>query len=361
VAKIDRLFDELLTRKGSQLHVGVGHPPLVRVRDELVPTREEPVSRSEVETLLYEIASPAQKRKIDTELDLDFAYAYENKARFRANYFMKTTGPAGVFRLIPRKIASLADLGCPDAVRGLTERRSGLVLVGGPSASGKSTTLGAMIDHVNATRACHILTVEDPVELVHEPNKSQITHREIGVHAPSFAAALRNASREDAQVVLVGELRDAETTKLALGLAGQGILVFAAVHATGAAAAVERVVSTVPADAQSQVRAMLAASLAGVVALRLLHAKGGGAPLVAFEILLASGAISALVREGKAAQIPAAMQAGQGAGMQTMDMALERLLGQGVLDPQAALDAASDKETFARVVARTRPDLVDAS
>ena len=356
MAKIDRLFDELLAKKGSDLHLGVGYPPLVRTRGELSSLRETPIDKAEMEALLFEIISPAQRKKIDTELDLDFAYAYEEKARFRANYFHKTSGVAGVFRVIPTKIQSLADLGCPDLLKRLAERRSGLVLVTGPTGSGKSTTLAAMIDHINQTRACHILTIEDPVEFVHESKLSQVTHREIGTHAPNFGAAMRSAGREDPNVILIGELRNNETMKLALQLASYGVLVFATVHTNSAAATIDRIVNAFPADEQPQVRGMLAESLAGIVAQQLLKTKDGAGRVAALELLVGSSAISSLIREGKTFQIASVLQGGQNVGMQTMDMALERLLKDDRIGPDVALEVASDKEGFARVVARLRPE-----
>jgi twitching motility protein PilT len=204
VAAIDRMFDDLMARKASDLHLGVGYPPLVRARGDLVPLRERVIDQDEMQALLFEITTPSQRQQITEELDLDFAYAYEDKARFRANYFYKTTGLGAVFRVIPTRIVSLDELGCPPAIRNLADRRRGLVLVTGPTGSGKSTTLAAMIGHINAQRACHILTIEDPVEFVHQPQKAQITHREVGQHASNFAAAIRSAGREDPDVILIG-------------------------------------------------------------------------------------------------------------------------------------------------------------
>jgi twitching motility protein PilT len=359
VAKIDRLFDELIARGASDLHLGIGYPPMLRTRGELVPMRDAPVDKAEMDALLFEITTPAQKSKIDGEHDLDFAYGYEGKARFRANYFLKATGLAAVFRIVPTKVATLAELGCPDVFRKLAERRSGLVLLTGPTGCGKSTTLAAMIDHINETRACHVLTIEDPIEFVHEPKRAAITHREVGVHAPSFAAAMRSAGREDPQVILVGELRTSETMLLALQLANQGILVLATVHTNGAAATIDRVINAFGAAEQSQVRGMLAEGLVAVVAQQLLRTRDGAGRVAAHEILVGSGAVSAMIRDGKMHQIGSVMQGGQGMGMQTMDMALERLLAQGRIAPEAALDVAIDKEAFAKVVARTRPDLFD--
>jgi twitching motility protein PilT len=282
------------------------------------------------------------------ELDLDFAYAYGDKARFRANYFYKTTGLAAVFRTIPARILSLDELGCPDAVRGIAERRSGLVLVTGPTGSGKSTTLAAMIHHINHTRECHVLTIEDPVEFVHTPIQSQVTHREVGPDASSFATAIRSAGRENADVILIGELRNNETMKLALSLASFGVLVFGTVHTNSAPATIDRILNAFPADEQPQVRGMLAESLIAVVAQQLLKTADGKSRVAAHEILMGSSALAAMIREGKTVQIPSLMQSGQSSGMQTMDMALERLVRKGTIAVEAALEKAIDKDSFAR-------------
>jgi twitching motility protein PilT len=356
MAKIDALFDDLLAKKGSDLHLAVGYPPLFRLRGELVAGRDEPIDEAEMEALLFEIVSPEQKRQILEELDLDFAYQH-SKARFRANYLHRMAGIGAVFRFIPSKVPTLADLGCPPAIKALSERRNGLVLVTGPTGSGKSTTLAAMIHHINSLRACHILTVEDPVEFVHESLKAQVTHREVGPDAVSFASAIRSAAREDPQVILVGELRNNETMKLALQLASFGVLVFATVHTNSAPATVERIINAFPADEQPQIRGMLAESLVGIVAQQLLKTADGAGRIAAHEILLGSTGISSMIREGKTFQIASLMQAGQAQGMQTMDMALERLVTAGKITADVALEKASDKESFRRAVGKKLPDL----
>jgi len=350
MAHIERLFDELLRRRGSDLHLGVGYPPLVRARGELQAVREEPVTPQEMEALLFEITNDTQREQIQTTLDLDFAYAYGDIARFRANYFYKTSGLAAVFRIIPSKIVSLDELGAPAAIRRLSERRAGLVLVTGPTGSGKSTTLAAMIHHINQTRACHVLTVEDPVEFVHQPIMAQITHREVGPHTSSFAHAIRSAGREDPNVILIGELRDNETMKLSLQLASFGVLVFATVHTNSAAATIDRIVNSFPADEQSMVIGGLADSLAGIVAQQLLKTADGGGRVAAHEILIGSSALGAMIREGKTFQVPSLMQSGQNQGMQTMDMALERLVANKIVTFEAALEKAIDKESFAKLM-----------
>jgi twitching motility protein PilT len=354
--RIAALFDKLLENKGSDLHLSIGHPPLGRIRGQLTPLREAPLTPPEMEATLLEITSPEQKRQITEELDLDFAYSYGSKARFRANYFYKASGLAAVFRTIPSKVLSLAELNTPEVVRKLAERRSGLVLVTGPTGSGKSTTLAAMIHHINHTRAAHILTIEDPVEFVHESAKSQVTHREVGIHASSFANAIRSAGREDPNVILIGELRTNETMKLALQLASFGVLVMATIHTNSAPATIDRIINSFPAEEQPQVRGMLAEGLAGIVAQQLIRTADGKGRVAALEILTGSSAIASMIREGKVFQIASKMQASQNLGMQTLDMHLERLVGAGTITPEAALEKAQDKEAFAKVLQRLKPD-----
>jgi twitching motility protein PilT len=349
MALVDAFFDALLSAGGSDLHLGVAYPPMMRLRGELVAMREKPVDSAEMDSLLFEILSPDQKTTIVDTRDLDFAYAYADKARFRANYFYKTTGLAGVFRTIPTRILTLDELKCPPILRKLSDRRAGLVLVTGPTGSGKSTTLAAMIDHINKTRSCHVLTIEDPVEFVHVSQKAQVTHREIGAHASSYAHAIRSAGREDPDVILIGELRTNETMKLALQLASFGILVFATVHTNSASATIDRIVNAFPSDEQPQVRGMLSESLAGIVAQQLLRTADGKSRMAAHEILVGSPALAAMIRENKTFQIPSLMQAGQAQGMQTMDMALERHVREKTISPEVALEKAVDKEGFAKL------------
>jgi twitching motility protein PilT len=354
--RIDKMFDALLTQGGSDLHLGVGYPPLIRLRGDLVSMRPEAMDPAEMESLLFEIVTPDQKKTITETFDLDFAYGYGDKARFRANYFYKTTGLAAVFRTIPTRVLTLEDLGCPPSVKKLSERRSGLVLVTGPTGSGKSTTLAAMIDHINKTRACHVLTIEDPVEFVHQPQKAQITHREIGAHASTYAHAIRSAGREDPDVILIGELRTNETMKLALQLASFGILVFATVHTNSASATIDRIVNAFPADEQPQVRGMLSEGLAGIVAQQLVRTADGKRRVAVHEILMGSPALASMIRENKTFQIPSLMQGGQAQGMQTMDMALERLVKAKEITGETALEKALDKESFAKLVKQNDMD-----
>jgi len=347
MARIDGLFEQLLEAKGSDLHLAVGQPPMARVRGQLMPLRDGVLSAADMQLLLFEITTSEQQHTIETEWDLDFAYQLGNRARFRANYFYKHTGLAAVFRTIPSKVLTLAELKTPDIVRKLAERRSGLILVTGPTGSGKSTTLAAMIDHINRTRPCHVLTIEDPIEFVHEPQRAQITHREVGPHASSFASAIRSAGRENPDVILIGELRTNETMKLALQLASYGVQVFGTVHTNSAPATIERIVNSFPNDEQPQVRGMLAESLAGIVAQQLLRTADGR--VAAHEILVGSTAVASIIREAKTFQLHSLMQAGRSQGMQTMDMALEHFVRTGVVDFKVALEKAEDKEAFRKL------------
>lgn len=353
-ARIDEMFEALVARRGSDLHLGVGVPPLLRVRGQLTPLRVAPVEAAEMDELLDAVLDDEQQRRLAGELEIDVALALGDRsaprARFRGNVFHDAAGRGAVFRLVPAAVPSLDDLGAPPAIRRLAERRSGLCLVTGPTGSGKSTTLAAMIRHINEVRACHVLTLEDPIEFVHEPIRAQLTQRQIGDHAPSFAAALAAAGREDADVILVGELQTPEAIKLALALAGSGALVLAAMQAGGATATLERIVGAFPAEEQPQVRGLIAECLIGVVAQHLVPGVDGAARVAAHEILLGSSALSSLVREGRTYQVPTLVQGGQAAGMQTLDQALERLVAAGKITRDVALERAADREALARAL-----------
>ncbi len=352
---IAALFDRLIERGASDLHLAAEYPPMLRLGGDLVPDGDRVLSASDVEALLVPLLSPAQREQFETTGDLDFAYAHGTTARFRANYLRKTTGPGAVFRVIPSKIKTLDQLAVPPGIRKLAELRAGLVLVTGPTGSGKSTTLAAMVDHINATRSGHILTIEDPVEFVHQSKQCLITHKEVGDHVPTFIEAIRSAGRENADVILVGELRGAETMKAALQLASFGVLIFATVHTNSASATIDRYVNAFPADQQPQIRGLLADSLAGVVAQQLVRrADGSNGRVAVHEILIGNYALASLIREGKTTQIPSMIQAGLAEGMQTMDSALEKFVAAGTIKARDALEKALDKESFARIPAIAR-------
>ncbi|MGH9763311.1 MAG: type IV pilus twitching motility protein PilT, partial [Blastocatellia bacterium] len=308
----------------------------------------EKLTPSALHDLIYEILNAQQKEKIEKELDLDFAYDVPGLARFRANILHQQRGLGGVFRLIPSKILTLQDLGMPDVVRRLSDTRGGLILVTGPTGSGKSTTLAAMINYINESRDAHILTIEDPLEFIHEPKRCLITQREVGDHTNNFASALRVAGRQDPDIILVGEMRDLETISLALTSAACGLLVFGTLHTNSAIKTVDRVIDAYPADEQNQVRAMLADSLRGVVAQQLVKTVDGKR-CAAVEVLLGSKALGNLIREGKTSMIASYIQSGTGEGMQTMDQALMALVQAGKISAEDAAGKASDKSIFERM------------
>ncbi len=346
--RIDQLFDVMLAKGASDLHLSPGYPVMLRIKGELVAINDRPVDAATIESVLLEILLPSQREMFAANHDLDFAHAYGDRARFRANYFGKTTGMGAVFRTIPTKILGFDELGVPDGVRRLAELTAGLMLVTGPTGSGKSTTLAAVIDHINRTRKAHILTIEDPVEFVHQSHGCLVSHKEVGLHVPSFLEAIRSAGRENADVILVGELRGAETMKAALQLASFGILILATVHTNSAGGTIDRFVNAFPADQQPQIRGLLADSLVGIVAQQLLKRADGSGRVAAHEILVGTPALTGIIREGKTSQLTSFMQAGMSEGMQTMDATLLKLVTDKVVTAEAALEKALDKETFAK-------------
>ncbi|HSD91208.1 MAG TPA: PilT/PilU family type 4a pilus ATPase [Kofleriaceae bacterium] len=343
------LFDQLLEQKGSDVHIAPGSPPTLRIRGDLVPVADRRLTVGDAEQLLLPLLTPLQKRRFEATGDLDFGHTYEGRGRFRVNYFRKTTGIGAVFRAIPTKILTLDELGVPPGVRKLADLRAGLVLVTGPTGSGKTTTLAAMIDHINRTRSGRILTIEDPIEFVHQPQRCMITHKEIGTHVPSFLEAIRSAGRENADVILVGELRGSETMRAALQLASFGILVYASVHTNSAAQTIDRYINAFSADQQPQIRGLLAESLCGIVAQQLVRRANDSGRVAAHEILFGSIALAGLIREAKPQQIPSLIHSGLAEGMQGMDYALEKLVADGTITARDALDMALDKDTFLKI------------
>lgn len=347
--QIDGLFDALMQAGGSDLHLSPMYPPMLRQRGDLVPIPStQPLTPSEVAKLLDEILTPEQRAQFAEEKDLDFAYAFGTRARFRGNYLCKTTGVGAVFRIIPTEVLTLEELKLPEAIRRMAEAKVGLVLVTGPTGSGKSTTLAAMVDFINRGRAGHILTVEDPVEFVHRPRRCQVTHREVGRDTPSFADAIRSAGREDADVVLVGELRGPETMRLALQAASSGVLVFATVHTNSAPATIDRFINAFSSDQQPAIRGMLAECLTGIVAQQLLKRADGKGRIAVQEILVGNRAVASTIREGKTMMLPSIIQSGRGEGMQSMDDTLAGLVKDGVVTALDALAKCVDKENFAK-------------
>ncbi len=349
---IDELFHEMLDKGASDLHLKSGKVPMIRVHGEMAALEGRPSLDAEALWSLLSAILPERNRRQFEELnDTDFAYELQNGARMRCNIFKDIAGVGAVFRQIPTKIQSAQELGIPASIVQLCEHPKGLVLVTGPTGSGKSTTLAALIDHINAKDAVHIITIEDPVEFVHKDKKALVNQREVGSTTASFKAALRAALREDPDVVLVGELRDLETTEIAIETAETGHLVFATLHTNTAAATVDRIINQFPADRQEQIRLMLSTSLLGVVSQTLCRKVGGGR-VAAMEVLVATPAIANLVREGKTFQIPSAMQTGKSFGMQTMSDALAELCKTKQIQPDEAYRAASDKKDIAGALNR---------
>jgi len=347
MAKIDALFRMVKETKASDLHMLEGQPPKIRIHGDLTaiaghPVLDEPMLRE----YLHEIARPDQIEKYELNGDLDFAYGLEGVARFRCNYLKQIWGRGAVFRQIPDKILSIADLSLPKSIEDLAHMRSGLVLVTGPTGSGKSTTLAAIMDVMNKTYHKHIITIEEPIEFVHENKLSVITQREVGQHTDGFAEALRAAVREDPDVILVGELRDLETISLALTAAELGLLVFATLHTNSAAKTIDRIIDVFPAGRQPMVRSMLAESLQAVVSQLLLKKKDGKGRVAALEILLRKEGLGNMIREGAISKILSLIETGRAEGMQLMDSSLMQLFKSGVIDGEAAYMKAFNKSAF---------------
>jgi twitching motility protein PilT len=343
---IDGYFTQMKERGASDLHMVIGFPPMLRLRGELVPLDEPVLTPESNRKILFEILDEDQQAAIDRNRDFDKAYALEGVGRFRCNLFYQQRGIGAVFRIIPAKILTVDQLGLPDVVRNFADYVRGMVLVTGPTGSGKSTTMAAIIDLVNDKHAKHIITIEDPLEFVHPNKKCVFSQREIGSHATSFGKALSVANREDPDIILVGEMRDLETISLALTCAELGILVFGTLHTNSAAKTIDRIINAFPADEQAQTRTMLADSLKGVVAQQLLKTKDGKGRCAALEILIGSNALASIIREGKINQIESMIQTGTSQGMQTMDQHLQQLIDADKITVEAAREKAINKTLF---------------
>ncbi len=348
MAYIDQFFQYLITAGASDLHLGEGQPPKIRRHGDVMSIREEILEHTEIEFMLKEICSAKGWEVYLERGDYDFAYEMNEDARFRCNFLKQTNGYGAVFRLIPTKIATLEQLGIPAIVKDFGNLRGGIVLVTGPTGSGKSTTLAALIDYINTNFKRHIITIEEPIEFVHVNKNSIITQREVPEHAASFPVGLKAALREDADIVLVGEMRDLETISLALTAAETGLLVFGTLHTNNARKTVDRLIDVFPADQQAQVRTMLSASLRGVVAQLLLKktAESGGGRVAVNEILVSTSAVSAIIREGATQKLQDVIVGGKGQGMQFMDDAIWHHLQQGNVSPHEAYMKAIDKGRF---------------
>jgi twitching motility protein PilT len=340
---------ELLTfavKEGaSDVHLSSGEPPMLRIHGDIKRLEYPPLQKEDVHTMVFDIMNDNQRKVFQEKLDLDFSFELGDIARFRVNVFMQRKGEGAVFRTIPTQVVTLDQLGMPPILKEVCKKERGLVLVTGPTGSGKSTTLAAMIDFINENWESHILTVEDPIEFVHTAKKSLINQREVGPHTQSFAAALRGALREDPDVILVGEMRDLETISLALTAAETGHLVFGTLHTSSAPKTVDRIIDVFPAGQQNQVRSMFSESIEAVVTQTLCKKKAGGR-IAACEILIGSPACRNLIREAKIHQLPSTMQTGQKLGMQTLDMALQDLVARGLVTREEAAGKAANPQLF---------------
>jgi twitching motility protein PilT len=345
------LLMDVLARRASDLHITAGSPPLVRVRGRLTPMDEYPqLTPADTREIIYSILSNDQRQRLETDWQIDFAYAIPGHARFRVNAYFQRSSLGAAFRLIPATITPIDDLGLPPVTHELCKKPRGLVLVTGPTGSGKSTSLAAMIDEINATREEHILTIEDPIEFLHGHKKCMVNQRELGSDALSFGAALKAALRQDPDVILVGEMRDLETISTALTAAETGHLVFATLHTQSAPSTIDRVIDVFPPHQQQQIRVQLSIALQGVVTQTLIPTSDGASRVVACETLVPTAAVRNLIREGKTHQILSSMQTGAGVGMQTMDSALATLVRKGVITQRVAEARSSTPDELRRLL-----------
>ena len=348
-------FAEVLTRmaeeRASDVHLSPGFPPAIRVKGQITPLNEYGrLSAQATRDTVYGLLNDDQRKRFESNKQLDLAYAVPGVARFRVNTFFQRGSISAAFRRIPHQIPALEELNLPPVLRQLTEKPRGFILVTGPTGSGKSTTLASMINIINEERDEHILTIEDPIEFVHEGQKSAVTQREVGQHTESFAAGLRAALRESPDVLVLGEMRDLETVNLALQAAETGVLVFGTLHTNNAPKTVDRIIDTFPTDQQGQVRTMLSESLAGIVSQLLLRTKDGNGRVAVHEILLKTAGLPNIIREGNTPMLHSIIQAGKGMGMQSMDDALHSLAKAGTIDGEEAFHKATDKRRFEEFV-----------
>jgi twitching motility protein PilT len=352
IHSIDALLEETVARGASDLHLTVGTAPAVRVRGHLEPLDAEPFDPDSIRALLYRILTTEQQKRLELDRQLDLSYGVPGLARFRINVFLQRQAFAAVFRVIPDKLKTLEDLGLPESLRELTKLPRGLVLVTGPTGSGKSTTLAAMIDEINSTRPDHIITIEDPIEFLHAHKRCVINQREIGTDAVSFGLALRAALRQDPDVILLGEMRDLETISTALTAAETGHLVFGTLHTQSAPSTIDRMIDAFPAEQQEQIRTQIASSLQGVVTQALLPTLDGKGRVAALEILIPDDAIRNLIRQGKVEQIYSYMQTGSRGGMLTMEQSLADLVVKRIVRSEEAITRSSRRLELTELLSR---------
>lgn len=346
MSRVDAFLDLLVKQNGSDLHLVSGNPPRIRLYGDIHPIKYRELTDNETRDLLYEIMSDRVRTVFEQKGGVDFGYELDGQSRFRVNAFRHLDGTGAVFRSIPDKIMTLEELRMPAVLKALARQRKGLILVTGPTGSGKSTTLAAMIDFINKERKGHIITIEDPVEHVHKYNGCLISQREVGDHAESFASALRSALREDPDVILVGEMRDLETISLAVTAAEMGILILGTLHTNSAAAAVDRIINVFPPGEEPYIRSMLSTSLCGVISQQLVKTADNRGRLAAVETLINNSAASNIIREGKTEQLENVIQGGALQGMQSIDMALRRLLDEKLITGEEAYRKARLKANF---------------
>ncbi len=356
MARIDAFFRLMKEQKASDLHLSSGNPPILRINGELLRVEHDTLESEDLKSLVYEIA-PEQKIKLFEETgDVDFGYEIPDYARFRVNFFNQRNGISAVFRLIPSKVITLDELGLPPVLKKFSLLNKGLIVCTGPTGSGKSTTLAAMVDYANLKRHDHIITVEDPIEFVHRSQQSLVNHREVGLHTKSFAAALRGALREDPDVILVGELRDLETIELALTAAATGHLVFGTLHTSSAPKTVDRIIDVFPTNQQEQIRTTLSESLKGVIAQNLFRRIDSPGRVACLEVLVVDSAVANLIREGKTHQIPGMIEVGKRKGNQPLDDAIMALLQKGIISAEEAYEKSISKKKFRQYLSEPPED-----